>query len=91
MSRHTEPDVVSTQSTASVIEISSDDDLQGEWRAMESRVTNRRSLTVEEGRRKGKLGRINVKRTDEEIWLEAGVYRQDNDNDNDDDDSSRRR
>lgn len=53
-----------------VIETSSE--LQSMWRALESRVTRRRSLTTEE--RKGVVGRRNIKRTDEDVWLEEGLY-----------------
>jgi hypothetical protein len=46
--------------------------LQPTWKAMEARVKNRRPLTREQ--RGGKAGRVNIKRTDEEIWLAAGLY-----------------
>lgn len=52
--------------------INSDDDLQQMWRDMESRVLNRRSLTAAE--RGGRVGRRNVRKSDEDVWLEAGVY-----------------
>jgi hypothetical protein len=42
------------------------------WKEMESRLTRRRSLTLEQ--RGGKSGRRNVRRRDEDVWLEAGVY-----------------
>jgi hypothetical protein len=53
-------------------EIESDEELQPEWSAMESRVTNRRSRTLKETG--GKSGRINVRKTDEDIWLQEGLY-----------------
>eukprot|EP00591_Stephanopyxis_turris_P008114 CAMPEP_0195527064 /NCGR_PEP_ID=MMETSP0794_2-20130614/28509_1 /TAXON_ID=515487 /ORGANISM="Stephanopyxis turris, Strain CCMP 815" /LENGTH=165 /DNA_ID=CAMNT_0040657889 /DNA_START=121 /DNA_END=621 /DNA_ORIENTATION=+ len=53
-------------------EINSDDELQQMWKDMESRVTKRRTLTLEE--RGGKSGRKNIKRTEEEAWLAAGAY-----------------
>lgn len=53
-------------------EVKSDDDVQQMWRNMESRVTKRRPLTLEQ--RQGKTGRRNVKKTDEDAWLEAGLY-----------------
>ncbi len=55
--------------------INSDDDLQPMWRAMESRVLNKRTMTIEEAKRKQKpVGRRGLRRTDEEAWLEAGLY-----------------
>jgi len=55
-----------------VVSIASDEDLQPVWKEMESRVKNRRPRTVNENG--GKTGRHNVKRTDEEVWLEQGLY-----------------
>jgi hypothetical protein len=52
--------------------IDSDEKLQSEWSAMESRVTNRRPRTLRETG--GKSGRINVRKTDEDIWLQEGLY-----------------
>lgn len=57
--------------------IESDDQVQPMWKDMESRVTKRRPMTVEE--RKGISGRRNVRKTDEDSWLEAGLY-EDNEN-----------
>ena len=54
--------------------VQSDEDLQDMWKGMETRVVKRRSLSVQEARERGKLGRKNIKKTDEEVWLEAGVY-----------------
>ena len=52
--------------------IESDDDLQPMWKEMESRVLRRRSLTIEKAG--GQVGRTNVRATDEESWLKAGMY-----------------
>ena len=57
--------------------IESDEDLQPMWREMESRVVNRRTRTKEENG--GKTGRTNIRPTDEEAWLRAGLYEQDSD------------
>jgi hypothetical protein len=48
------------------------DDVQPMWKGMESRVTKRKSLTLTQ--RGGVSGRRNVRRSDEDMWLEAGVY-----------------
>ena len=48
------------------------DDVQPIWKGMESRVTKRKSLTLTQ--RGGVSGRRNVRRSDEDLWLEAGVY-----------------
>jgi len=47
-------------------------EVQQMWKDMESRVTRRRVRTLEEAG--VKVGRRNVRRTDEDEWLEAGVY-----------------
>ena len=49
-----------------------EEDLQQMWRDMESRVTRRKTLTAEQ--RGGKVGRRNIRRTDEDTWLDAGLY-----------------
>lgn len=54
------------------LSIESDEDLQDVWRNMESRVTKRRSLTAAE--RGGIVGRRNIRKSDEDVWLESGVY-----------------
>ena len=51
------------------------------WKEMESRVTRRRSMTKNE-RDPEKQGRRNIRPTDEEQWLNAGMY-DNNDDDND--------
>ena len=52
--------------------IDKDEDVQPMWKGMESRVTKRKSLTLTQ--RGGVSGRRNVRRSDEDVWLEAGVY-----------------
>ena len=56
--------------------IRSDDELQQMWREMESRVTRRRRpMSLGEASMKGKaIGRKNIRPTDEEVWLNAGLY-----------------
>ena len=53
--------------------ITSDEELQPMWRDMESRVTRRRSLTAVE-RKAGEVGRRNIRKSDEDVWLEGGLY-----------------
>jgi hypothetical protein len=52
--------------------IEKDDDLQPMWKDMESRVVRRRTLTIEQAG--GRVGRTNIRPTDEESWLKAGMY-----------------
>ena len=54
------------------LSIESYEDVQPMWKEMESRVTKRRSLTLDE--RKGVSGRRNIRKSDEDVWLSAGVY-----------------
>jgi hypothetical protein len=54
------------------LQIDSYEDVQPMWKNMESRVTKRRSYTLQE--KGGVSGRRNVRRSDEDVWLEAGVY-----------------
>jgi hypothetical protein len=54
------------------LQIDNYEDVQPMWKEMESRVTRRRSLTLDQ--RGGVSGRRNVRRSDEDVWLEAGVY-----------------
>jgi len=62
-----------TTSTPSVID--RDEDVQPMWKDMESRVTKRKSLTMEERTRKQQpIGRRNIRPTDEDAWLDAGLY-----------------
>ena len=69
----------SESSSPPIHEVRSDEDLQDMWKEMESRVTRRRMpMTLGEAAANGKpVGRSNVRRTDEEVWLEAGVYSSD--------------
>ena len=46
--------------------------VQYEWLAMERRTKNRRLVKLNEAGEK--LGRRNVKKTDEDYWIQAGVY-----------------
>ena len=55
-----------------VNKIQEQDDLQPMWKEMESRVAKRRSRTLEQN--KGKIGRANVRKTDEDVWLQEGLY-----------------
>ena len=54
-------------------DITTDEELQPMWRDMESRVTRRRSLTAAE-RGPGKVGRRNIRKSDEDVWLASGLY-----------------
>jgi len=56
-----------------MVVVRDDEDLQPMWKNMEGRVKNRRSRTLEQSN--GKVGRQNIKKTDEDIWLEEGVYK----------------
>jgi hypothetical protein len=47
---------------------------------MERRVLQRKSLTAEQRGCGGKIGRQNIKLTDEDTWLEAGLYNSSNKN-----------
>lgn len=64
------------------LSIESYEDVQPMWKEMESRVTKRRSLTLED--RKGVSGRRNVRKSDEDVWLANGVYDESSSEDNDD-------
>ena len=59
-------------------QIASEDDLQPMWKDMENRVRRRRPRTLADA--KGRTGRANVKQTDEEAWLRAGLYHSKDDN-----------
>jgi hypothetical protein len=61
--------------------IENEEDLQPMWKEMEGRVTKRKSRTLEDT--KGKTGRMNIKKTEEEAWLQQGVYESYNNNNND--------
>jgi len=64
------------------LNIENEEDLQPMWKGMESRVIRRKVRTLEDT--KGRSGRMNIKKTDEDVWLEEGLYnnyQDDNDND----------
>jgi hypothetical protein len=48
------------------------EDVQPMWKGMESRVTKRAALTLEQ--RGGVSGRRNVRKSEEDMWLESGLY-----------------
>ena len=52
--------------------IESEEDLQPMWKEMEGRVTRRKPRTL--AQTGGKVGRMNIKKTDEDVWLEQGLY-----------------
>mmetsp|Transcript_12705 Transcript_12705/g.26755 ORF Transcript_12705/g.26755 Transcript_12705/m.26755 type:complete len:164 (+) Transcript_12705:424-915(+) len=52
--------------------IDSEEDLQPMWKEMEGRVTRRKLRTLTDTG--GKSGRMNIKKTDEDVWLQAGLY-----------------
>jgi hypothetical protein len=58
-------------------EVSKEDELQSHWKEMEGRVVRRKPMSKESAA--GKVGRRNVRRTDEEIWKENGLYNDDDD------------
>ena len=54
------------------ISIESEEDLQPMWKEMEGRVTRRKPRSLADTG--GKSGRMNIKKTDEDVWLEEGLY-----------------
>ena len=63
------------------------EDVQPMWKEMESRVTRRRSLTLEQLKQRGGVsGRQNIRKSEEDYWEKAGVY--DNDKEEKKDDNS---
>ena len=52
--------------------IQDDQELQPMWKEMESRVTRRKPRTLRDTG--GRIGRMNIRRTDEDIWLQEGLY-----------------
>jgi hypothetical protein len=54
------------------VTIESEDDLQPMWKEMEGRVTRRKPRSLAETG--GKSGRMNLKKTAEDVWLEEGLY-----------------
>ena len=59
------------------LSIENDEDLQPMWKEMEGRVTRRKLRTLQDTG--GRSGRINVRKTDEDVWLQEGLYSVDND------------
>jgi hypothetical protein len=57
------------------LEIESEEELQPMWQSMESRVKHRKPRTLQETG--GKTGRVNIRKTDEEMWLKEGLYDED--------------
>jgi hypothetical protein len=72
---HRDQNQASCAEAATTRIVQHDDDLQPMWKNMESRVKNRRTRSLEETQ--GRSGRENVKSTDEEEWLRAGLYNND--------------
>ena len=66
--------------------IDHEEDLQPMWQQMERRVKHRTPRTLEE--RGGHSGRQNIKKTDEDLWLQAGLYHHNDNNKKDDDDNN---
>mmetsp|Transcript_16316 Transcript_16316/g.26800 ORF Transcript_16316/g.26800 Transcript_16316/m.26800 type:complete len:161 (+) Transcript_16316:175-657(+) len=63
------------------------EDVQPMWKEMESRVTRRRSLTLEQLKQRGGMsGRRNIRKSEEDYWEKAGVY--DKEEKKDDDNST---
>mmetsp|Transcript_21846 Transcript_21846/g.31276 ORF Transcript_21846/g.31276 Transcript_21846/m.31276 type:complete len:162 (+) Transcript_21846:101-586(+) len=63
------------------------EDVQPMWKEMESRVTRRRSLTLEQLKQRGGVsGRQNIRKSEEDYWEKAGVY--DKEEKKDDDNST---
>ena len=54
------------------LKIESEEDLQPMWKEMEGRVTRRKPRTLADTG--GKSGRMNIKKTDEDVWLQQGLY-----------------
>lgn len=54
------------------VEVNADDELQPMWKEMEGRVRGRKPRTAAQNN--GKTGRRNIKKTDEDVWLEKGLY-----------------
>ena len=57
---------------ATTMDVQSEDELQPMWKEMEGRVTRRKLRTILETG--GKTGRCNIRKTDEEYWLQGGLY-----------------
>jgi hypothetical protein len=61
-----------TSKSMTTVDVKSDDELQPMWKEMESRVVRRKPRTVSESG--GRTGRMNIRKTDEEVWLQEGLY-----------------
>jgi hypothetical protein len=70
--RKTQLDKLEKKFADPTVVVDRDEDLQPMWKQMESRVIYRKPRTVEE--MGGRTGRINIKKTDEEMWLREGLY-----------------
>jgi hypothetical protein len=78
--------VQSTTDATTMREVQSEDELQPMWKEMEGRVVRRKPRTIVESG--GKTGRMNIRKTDEEVWLQEGLYDDDEEVDKDDSPSS---
>lgn len=58
-----------------LVQVNKDDELQSHWKQMEGRVVRRKPISKESAA--GKVGRKNIRRTDEDIWLQNGLYDED--------------
>ncbi|KAG7343860.1 hypothetical protein IV203_021868 [Nitzschia inconspicua] len=68
------------QDTSNTIE--SDEELQPMWKEMEGRVTRRKPRTMQQTG--GRTGRVNVRKTDEDVWAQEGMYQVVEDENDDD-------
>ena len=57
-----------------IVVINNDDELQDTWKQMESRVTRRRLPPKSNERGITKVGRRNIRKSEEDEWLKAGLY-----------------
>jgi hypothetical protein len=68
----------SNNNNSSILFIDSEEELQPQWKEMESRVTRRKPRSVQQtidGRPvKRPTGRMNVRKTDEDVWAQEGMY-----------------
>jgi hypothetical protein len=60
--------------------IESEEELQPMWKEMEGRVTRRKPRTVQQTG--GRAGHMNVRKTDEDVWAQEGMYDENNNNNN---------
>ena len=78
-----------TSKSTTVIDVRSDEELQPMWKEMESRVARRKPRTLRQTG--GRTGRVNIRKTDEEVWLQQGLYDNDDGNDDDNKDTKHRK